>query len=207
MPETPSPSTNPQPPDANIDGNLNNTNSTVNSQNSTVNNQKTYQGAGSAGGMPSSSAISPSLMSTGSESCLYSSSAAFQTHMLGMSRGQYVSDPECERRRDAKVLADLQMRVAAVARLCQSESVWKSMFISGTPCPLLRGGRLVVGKRAYLALKQNPNLYIPDYEEKMDWYNAILGIGKTNETNSKEDSGDDLTISERFRSSLRSDSE
>ena len=105
------------------------------------------------------------------------------------------------------MLADLQMRVAAVARLCQNESVWKSMFISGTPCPLLRGGRLVVGKRAYLALKQNPNLYIPDYEEKMDWYNAILGIGKTNETNSKEDSGDDLTISERFRSSLRSDSE
>ena len=137
----------------------------------------------------------------------YSSSAAFQTHMLGMSRGQYVSDPECERRRDAKVLADLQMRVAAVARLCQNESVWKSMFISGTPCPLLRGGRLVVGKRAYLALKQNPNLYIPDYEEKMDWYNAILGIGKTNETNSKEDSDSDLSISERFRSSLGSDSE
>ena len=39
------------------------------------------------------------------------------------------------------------------------------MFISGTPCPILVNSRLVVGEAAYLAIKQNPELYIPNYGE------------------------------------------
>ena len=36
-----------------------------------------------------------------------------------------------------RYLADLGMKVSAVARMCQSTDVWKAMFISGTPCPIL----------------------------------------------------------------------
>jgi hypothetical protein len=37
------------------------------------------------------------------------------------------------------------------------------MFISGTPCPILSNGKLVVGKRAFLVMKTQPQIYIPDY--------------------------------------------
>ena len=36
-----------------------------------------------------------------------------------------------------KVLSDLGMKVAAIARMCEDVHVWRSMFVSGTPCPIL----------------------------------------------------------------------
>ena len=189
--------------DTTQDGSLNtvNQNSTVNSNNTSANNSKTYNGAGSSG-MPASSAMSPSYISTGSESCLQGISGAAQGQVFGISTGIYREDEKCNRRRDAKVLNDLGMKVAAVARMCQQEEVWKAMFISGTPCPLIRSGKLVVGKRAYLIMKQNPATYIPKYEEQEEWYNTILGIGETSEEDSTN-GGTNLSISERFRSSRR----
>ena len=151
--------------------NTNNQNSTVNSNNTT--NSKTYNGAGSSG-MPVYSAVSPSYMSTGPETCFRGNSQGLQLPNIGLSRGGYREDPECNRRRDAKVLSDLGMKVAAVARMWQNPEVWRAMFISGTPCPVLQGGKLVVGKRAYLALKTLPALHIPDYEKKKDWYNCQM---------------------------------
>ena len=176
-------------------------NSTVNSNNTT--NSKTYNGAGSSG-MPVYSAISPSYMSTGPETCFRGNSQGLQLPSVAISRGGYKEDPECNRRRDAKVLSDLGMKVAAVARMCQNPEVWRAMFISGTPCPVLQGGKLIVGKRAYLTLKTLPALHIPDYEKKKDWYNAVLGIGVENE---QAESGDTRSISERFRSSASGSSE
>ncbi len=181
--------------------NTNNQNSTVNSNNTT--NSRTYNGAGSSG-MPVYSAVSPSYMSTGPETCFRGNSQGLQLPNIGLSRGGYKEDPECNRRRDAKVLSDLGMKVAAVARMCQNPEVWRAMFISGTPCPVLQGGKLVVGKRAYLALKTLPALHIPDYEKKKDWYNDVLGIGVENE---QAESGDTRSISERFRSSERGSSD
>ena len=181
--------------------NTNNQNSTVNSNNTT--NSKTYNGAGSSG-MPVYSAISPSYMSTGPETCFRGNSQGIQTATIGFSRGGYREDPECNRRRDAKVLSDLGMKVAAVARMCQNAEVWRAMFISGTPCPVLQGGKLVVGKRAYLALKSRPSLHIHDYSKKKDWYNDVLGIGVENEST---EGSDTRSISERFRSSERGSTE
>lgn len=182
---------------ANQDGSLNtnNQNSTVNSNNNT--NSKTYNGAGSSG-MPPYSAIAPTYMSTGPETCFRGNSQALQTGGIGFSRGGYREDPECNRRRDAKVLSDLGMKVAAVARMCQHPEVWRAMFISGTPCPILQGGKLVVGKRAYLTLKSLPTLHIPDYKKDKDWYDKVLGIGVENV---QDENGDTRSISERFRSS------
>ena len=90
------------------------------------------------------------------------------------------------------------MKVAAVARMCQHPGVWRAMFISGTPCPILQGGKLVVGKRAYLTLKSLPALHIPDYKKDKDWYDKVLGIGVENV---QDENGDTRSISERFRSS------
>jgi len=150
--------------------------------------------------MPVGSAITPSYMSNGMDTCLKGTGGSLQTVGVGLSSGTYDVDPECNRRRDAKVLSDLNMKVAAVARMCQSVDVWKAMFISGTPCPILSNGKLIVGKRAFLIMKMNPETYIPDYGKKTkEWYNTILKIGE-----SVDDEEEDISsISDRFRSSLK----
>ncbi len=68
----------------------------------------------------------------------------------------------CNRRRDAKVLSDLNMKVASIALMCQDNNVWEAMFISGTPCPILVNSKLVAGRAAYLAIQTKPRtLYSP----------------------------------------------
>ena len=189
------------------DGSLNtyngdgsNVNSNNNTQDDSVSN--TYNGAGTSSEMPVGSAITPSYMSNGVETCLKGIGSSVQTVVVGWSKGKYKIDEECNRRRDAKVLSDLGMKVAAVARMCESVEVWRSMFISGTPCPILSNGRLIVGKRAFLVMKMNPETYIPDYNKKTkEWYNKILQIGE-NTDDAEEDN--DVSVSDRFRSSLRS---
>lgn len=172
-------------------------NSTVDSNN--VNNveNRTYNGAGSSSQMPVYSSVSPSLISSGNDSCLMSQVGGFQLVILGASAGRYIQDNECNRRKNAKTLHELGMNVAAVSLLCQDETVWRSMFVSGTPCPLLVGGKLVVGKAAFMAMKTSPEVYIPDYKVSEDFYNNVLGVG----TDSEEDTSDSRSISERFRTS------
>ena len=75
------------------------------------------------------------------------------------------------------------------------------MFVSGTPCPILQNSRLVAGKRAYLAMKMNPEIYIPDYNKQTkEWYDSILNIG---ETINEEHAEDAPSVSTMFRSSIK----
>jgi len=178
-------------------------NSTTNSNNNTsdTSTSNTYNGAGSSSEIPVGSAITPSYMSNGMDTCLKGSGGSLQTVGLGISSGTYDIDPNCDRRRDAKLLSDLGMKVAAVSRMCESLEVWKSMFVSGTPCPILQNSKLVAGKRAYIAMKMNPEIYIPDYSKKTkEWYDSILNIG---ETINEEQAEDTPSISIMFRSSIK----
>ena len=182
--------------------NTNNVESTVNSNNQTsdTSTSNTYNGAGSSSEIPVGSAISPSYMSSGMDTCLKGEGGSLQTVGVGFSSGKYEIDPNCDRRRDSKLLSDLGMKVAAVARMCQSTEVWRSMFQSGTPCPILSNGKLVVGKRAFLVMKTQPDLYIPDYKKNKDYYQTILKIG---EASNEEDNSDTISISAKFRSSIK----
>ena len=174
-------------------------NSTTNSNNNTTDTSTstTYNGAGSSSEIPVGSAITPSYMSNGMDTCLKGTGGSLQTVELGISTGSYEVDPNCDRRRDAKLLSDLGMKVAAVARMCESVAVWRSMFLSGTPCPILGNGKLVVGKRAILTMKRQPEIYIPDYnKDTKEWYNTLLNIG--GEDTDEED--DTISVSAKFRS-------
>jgi len=178
-------------------------NSTTNSNNTTEDKSisNTYNGAGSSSEMPVGSAITPSYMSNGMDTCLKGTGGSLQTVGVGISSGSYEVDPNCDRRRDAKLLSDLGMKVAAVSRMCDSLEVWRAMFVSGTPCPILQNSRLVAGKRAYLAMKMNPEIYIPDYNKKTkEWYDSILNIG---ETINEEHAEDAPSVSTMFRSSIK----
>lgn len=183
----------------NGDLNTNNQDSVVNSNNQTENLTKNYNGAGSGKSIPVYSAIAPSLMSSGNDSCLRSKTAGVQLAVVGFSAGQYTQDLECNRRKDAKTLRELGMSVASVALMCQKLEVWTSMFKAGTPCPMIINSKLVVGRNAYLVMRQNPKFHIPNYEEKKDYYDLILGIGQEVE----DEEASTLSISQRFRTSVR----
>ena len=176
----------------NIEGDLN----TSNSNNGNV--TKTFNGAGSRS-MPASTAIAPSLMSNGTQSCLKSLSGGVQLVGIGLSSGMYRQDEECNRRLNAITLSNLGMKVASVSLMCQNAQVWRAMFMSATPCPIIRGGRLLVGKTALLEVKSNPEMWIPDYHEDKEFYDALLIGGRSNES----ESTDGRSISERFRSTIR----
>lgn len=179
-----------------------NTNSTVSSNNPATTNN--YNGAGAASKVtPPPSAIAPSYMSNGQDTCLAGRSAGVQVNVFGLSAGGYKQDLECNRRRDAKILKDLGMNIAAVALMCQKKTIWISMFDSGTPCPLSINGKLIVGRAAYMTMKRNPKKFIPDYKKRKKHYDTILNIG--GEETNEEDTDSGLSISERFRTSTRRD--
>ena len=52
-----------------------------------------------------------------------------------MSVGITKRDMNCERMKLAKLLFDFNMKVSAVAILCQDHRVFQSMIMAGTPCP------------------------------------------------------------------------
>ena len=205
------------------DGSLNT--NTVGSVVSSNNNSKddsvtnTYNGAGSSSDTPVMTAVAPTYMSSGIETCLMGSGSSIQTGLIGLSRGGYKVDEGCQRRRDSKVLSDLGMKIAAIARMCEDHKVWRALFVSSTPCPLLSKGRLVVGKRAFLLMKMQPTLYIPDYGEvnmrvsatwskrppvarftkTQQFYNSILGIGVADDESNSEESNVGESVSDKFR--------
>ena len=187
------------PSENNQEGDLN-SNTQVNGDNvdNSYNTNKTYNGAGSSG-MPVNTAISPSLMSNGTESCLQSVTGGLQLIGVGVSTGKYMQDTECNRRRDSITLSNMGMKVAAISLMCQNPSVWRAMFMSATPCPITKGGKLVVGRNALLEIKRNPELHISDYLDNKELYDNLLGVD-TDDTPEVESA---TSVSSRFRTSVQ----
>ena len=180
------------------DLNTNQQGATVDSNNNTTTNTNQYNGAGSASEIPVASAVAPSMMSGGNDSCLKSTTGGVSTLQIGISKGDYLQDEECNRRKDAQMLFTLNMKIAAITRMCQSDKVWLSMFESGTPCPLIVGGKVVAGKNAYLMMKRKPGLFVVGYEKNKEYFDVALGInGDTEDEDKQEASG--KSISERYR--------
>ena len=180
------------------DLNTNQQGATVDSNNNTTTNTNQYNGAGSASEIPVASAVAPSLMSGGNDSCLKSTSGGVSSLHFGLSSGNYVQDEECNRRKDAQMLFTLNMKIAAITRMCQSDDVWLSMFESGTPCPLIVGGKVVAGKNAYLMMKRKPGLFVVGYEKNKEYFDVALGINGDSSDDDKQEA-DGRSISERFR--------
>lgn len=186
-----------------VTGDLNTVDSVVDSNNQQETITNNYNGAGAGKQAPVPTANAPSYMSNSSEGCLQGHSKGGQFLLFGFSTGDYQQDEECNMRRDALTLNKLGMKIAAVSRMCENPKNFRSMLLSGTPCPVVINGKLQVGKSAYLHYKMRPTQLIPDYTGNEDFYNGVLGIGK--ETDEEDTDVDNRSISERFRSSIRAD--
>ena len=104
------------------------------------------------------SAISPSINASGSDLCTVGVAGAVQTQIIGISTGQVYNDENCVRLKNAKVLYDMGMKVAAVSLMCQSRSVYDSMKFAGTPCPIFSSttGEGLIGQEATAEWRLNP---------------------------------------------------
>lgn len=201
---------------AQVTGDLNtnsgNTNSTIGSNNndSTTN----YNGAGSAPfSTPVPTAAAPTVMGGGgNDSCLIPKQQAFQISIFGRAEGSMEQDQECNRRKDARLLGTPQeagglgLQVSGISVMCDNANVYKAMALASTPCPIysIETGKLLVGREGYLAMRDNPHVYVVGYAQDQSFWDTFLMIGEElPDVVAQENSGP--TLSERFRRSRRSD--
>jgi len=208
------------PAAAQVNGDLNtnsgNNDSTIGSNNNTNESTTNYNGAGSAPfSTPVPTAAAPTVMGGGgNDSCLIPKQQAFQISIFGRAEGSMEQDPECNRRKDARLLGTPQeagglgLQVSGISVMCDNAKVYKAMALASTPCPIysIETGKLLVGREGYLAMRDNPHVYVVGYAQDRSFWDTFLMIGKElPDVLPQESSGP--TLSERFRRSRRSDND
>jgi hypothetical protein len=203
---------------AQVTGDLNtnsgNTNSTIDSGNVSTSETRNYNGAGSSPfSTPVPTAAAPTVMGGGgNDSCLIPRQQAFQISIFGRAEGSMEQDPECNRRKDARLLGTPQeagglgLQVSGISVMCDNAQIYKAMALASTPCPIysIETGKLLVGREGYLAMRDNPYIYVVGYAQDQSFWDTFLMIGEElPDVVPQESSGP--TLSERFRRSRRSD--
>ena len=92
--------------------------------------------------------------------CTIGVSGAVQVTGFGVAGGTYFTDENCERMKLGKLLYDFNMRVAAIAILCQDDRIFSAMHHAGTPCPF--EGQIGAAAKAQW---ERYDIERPDYQE------------------------------------------
>ena len=104
------------------------------SSNSTTSNE-TNNSSNTKTAVNSSSA--PAMSVYGQDSCVIPLAAGITVIGFSGTFGSYFVDPDCSRRKMAKLLSQVMgTKVAGITLLCQDEKVWEAMMNAGTPCPV-----------------------------------------------------------------------
>jgi len=126
---------------------------------------------------PPPSAISPQF-STGmnSDLCTIGVAGAVQTQILGISAGTTFTEENCIRLKNAKVMYDMGMKVAAVSVMCQDKKVFDAMLHAGTPCPYngAIGDQARLGWETHVEQEEDEPIIGPIDEESV--ISGIVGI-------------------------------
>ena len=188
-------------------------NSTVDSNNQESATTNNYNATGAGSAAPVMSAIAPTVMGAGgNDSCLMPRSTGIQVTMFGFSTGEAIQDESCNRRKNARLLGapqqvgGLGLQVSAISVLCQDPSVFRSMMLANTPCPIndSKTGKLLMGRLAIKKYRDNPDLYIVGYDLNKEFWDALLRVGEEDtDEEIPEDTTPKLSLSERFRSSSK----
>jgi hypothetical protein len=125
---------------------------------------------------PPPSAIAPQISGSNSDLCTIGVAGAVQTQILGISAGKTVRDMNCEKLKNAKVMYDMGMKVAAVSVMCQDKRVFDAMMNAGTPCP--KDG--LIGDAARLAWEADTTEKIEGFMDAQSdttlGFGAVLGV-------------------------------
>lgn len=185
--------------------------STVDSNNSTESITNNYNAAGASSAAPVMSAISPTMMGGGgNDSCLMPTSAGVQLSIVGFSAGTMEQDPQCNTRKNARLLGTPQqigglgLQVSAISLMCGDAGVFKAMMLANTPCPIaeITTGQLLMGRAALNKYRESPEIYIVGYEQEKLFWDTLLRIGEDLDEQVEEITPK-LSLSERFRTSIR----
>ena len=199
-----------------IDGDFSNNyeDSTVdsNNQSETIN----YNGAGSSpGSQPVMSSIAPTVMGGGgNDSCLIPKTRGLQLNIIGLSHGEMQQDPNCNRRKNARLLGlpqqvgGLGLQVSAISVMCQDATVFRSMMLANTPCPIndARTGKLLMGRNAIRKYREDPALFVVGYELDKEFWDTLLQVGEEYDEAFVEVTTTKRSLSDQFRSSKRRES-
>lgn len=179
-----------------------------NNINDSVTNNYNATGAGSAA--PVMSAVSPTMMGGGgNDSCLIPKSNGVQFSVIGLSSGSMEQDPNCNRRKDARLLGapqtvgGLGLQVSGISIMCNDPNVFRAMLLANTPCPVfdVDRGALAMGKDAVALYRQSPQTFVVGYAAHQAFYDELLKIGQELEEDVQETNVVDyVPLSERFRS-------
>jgi hypothetical protein len=110
---------------------------------------------------PVSTAYAPGLTASNG-TCMGSSSGGAQGGGLGISMGTTWNDENCDRRYDAGFLMELGQDAAALALLCQKQSIADAMKAAGRTCPTLpKSAQPVTARRAAPSNDPAANTWLP----------------------------------------------
>ena len=172
-----------------------------------------YNGAGSSpGSSPVMSSIAPTVMGGGgNDSCLIPKSRGLQLNIIGLSEGEMQQDPNCNRRKNARLLGlpqqvgGLGLQVSAISVMCQDATVFRSMMLANTPCPIndARTGKLLMGRNAIRKYREDPALFVVGYELDKEFWDTLLQVGEEYDEAFTEVTTTKRSLSDQFRSSKR----
>ena len=175
-----------------------------------------YNGAGSSpGSQPVMSSIAPTVMGGGgNDSCLIPKTRGLQLNIIGLSEGEMQQDPNCNRRKNARLLGlpqqvgGLGLQVSAISVMCQDATVFRSMMLANTPCPIndARTGKLLMGRNAIMKYRENPALFVVGYELDKEFWDTLLKVGEEYNEEFVKDTTTKRSLSDQFRSSKRRES-
>ena len=123
---------------------------------------------------PVNTSSAPSMSVYGQDSCVIPLAAGVTVIGFSGTFGSYFIDTQCTARKDAALLNRLNMKVAALARLCQDPEIFYSMEQAGSICP----AQGMIGAKAKLFWDTNPELR-PDYDA---WLKRKAIMDKKDET-------------------------
>ena len=184
--------------------------STVDSNNTTNSTSITNNRQGAMSN-PVPSAIAPTVMGAGgNDTCLIPKSQGMQISLFGMSKGEAEQDPECNRRKNSRLIGTPQavgglgLQVSGISIMCGNAEVFRAMALANTPCPIMDvdTGRLLIGREAFEKYRSNPSTFIVGYAQDKQFWNNLLAIGRKLKDVPTND--DKPSLSERFRRNSRS---
>ena len=199
--------------DGSVEGDFNsntgNNGSNVESNNVNETFQNTYNGAGSSpNSMPATTASAPTVMGAGgTDSCLMPRTSGIQVSLFGLAQGSMEQDPECNRRKDARLMGQPQphglgLQISGLSIMCAAPIVFKAMAMSSTPCPIydIKTGRILTGRPAYEAMRKNPDIYVTGYNNDLAFWNAFLRMDLKELPNVQVNQNNNgPSLSDRFR--------
>jgi len=124
-------------------------------------------------------ANAPAMSVYSQDSCSLVISGGITVMGVSFSGGGYVMvDEACERLKKAKMLKALSMTVASISIMCDDPAVFDAMYRSGTPCPVMKDGKSLIGEEAMKIIYERTKPTDDKVEQYRRYKESLTNNGK-----------------------------